>query len=399
MRVLVTNPSYRNTTAIVRALGREGIRVELLGAISKAGKRQDGQAFHSRYCRRRHYARDPRHDIEGFVDDLEDLLRREKYDVLLPVSTNTVIPVSRSAGRIRPLAPFPFPDYDKVELAHDKSKMIALAERLGVAVPRTVCLDGRAELNALLDGFEFPVVIKTRKGAASSGVFYASDRQGISDILERLEARPLSDPSAELVDSASPLMQEFIAGPIHDVCILAREGEVLAHTVQVRERTLPVNGGSGVINRTCEHEQIRDYAFRLVEGMKWNGIAMVEFKLDSAGRPRLMELNPKFWGTLDLSIQAGVNFPLLACLMVTGQEVLPSRYRRNLRYRWLVPDGVRTVKASPDKLAAAWDFFSPLRGGITSELRLRDLGPFRHALGQMLRGKFRTVGRLLRFLR
>jgi hypothetical protein len=112
-----------------------------------------------------------------------------------------------------------------------------------------------------------------------------------------------------------------------------------------------------------------------------------------------MELNPKFWGTLDLSIQAGVNFPLLACSMVTGQEVLPSRYRRNLRYRWLVPDGVRTIGASPDKLAAMWDFFSPLRLGITSELRLRDLGPFRYALGQMLKGKFSTVGRMLRFLR
>jgi predicted ATP-grasp superfamily ATP-dependent carboligase len=39
---------------------------------------------------------------------------------------------------------------------------------------------------------------------------------------------------------------------------------------------------------------------------------MVEFKKDQRdGRFKLMEINPRFWGSLNLAIQSGVDFPYL----------------------------------------------------------------------------------------
>jgi hypothetical protein len=40
---------------------------------------------------------------------------------------------------------------------------------------------------------------------------------------------------------------------------------------------------------------------------------MVEFKDDGVNPPCLMEINGRFWGSLQLAIDAGVDFPGFGC--------------------------------------------------------------------------------------
>ena len=48
----------------------------------------------------------------------------------------------------------------------------------------------------------------------------------------------------------------------------------------------------------------------LLDAFGWCGVAMVEYKLDErTGTPYLMEVNGRFWGSLQLAIDAGVDFP------------------------------------------------------------------------------------------
>ena len=63
---------------------------------------------------------------------------------------------------------------------------------------------------------------------------------------------------------------------------------------------------------------------------------MVEYKLDSStGKPYLMEVNGRFWGSLQLAIDAGVDFPRLLIAAALGEEV-PSQlsYKIGVRSRW-----------------------------------------------------------------
>ena len=385
MRVLTTNPGYRNTLALIRALATEGVQVEVVGFQTRAGKDTDGPVFHSKYCKGRHFVRDPRREPAAFVDDLAALLAREKFDAILPVGTNAVVPMSKAADRLRPLAPFPFPDYDKVELAHNKLSMIRLAETANVGVPHTVTLDSLDTVDERCQGYDFPAIVKTRKGGGSNGVFVVRSVDDVRRVLADLQAEAAEAVDDVCNDTSDPMLQEMIPGQIFDVPFLAQNGKVVAHIVQYRERMLPVNGGSGMINKTCDHDRVREEAFRLVEAIGWDGIGLVEFKLDADGNPRLMELNPKFWGTLDLSIQAGVNFPYLAFLHATGQPIPKTEYRRGARYRWMVPDGIRTVRASDDRWKAAFEFFFPWRPDTTSEVWIRDLAPTAFSLKRELK--------------
>ena len=70
----------------------------------------------------------------------------------------------------------------------------------------------------------------------------------------------------------------------------------------------------------------------LLERFRWCGVAMVEYKIEqSTGTAYLMEVNPRFWGSLQLAIDAGVDFPYLLYRVFTGEEV-PSElsYREGL---------------------------------------------------------------------
>ena len=73
-----------------------------------------------------------------------------------------------------------------------------------------------------------------------------------------------------------------------------------------------------IINETTDEPELRNQAIRLLEALQWHRPAQVVFKVDPHyGSATLMEVNGRFWGTMDISIQAGVNFPLLACRMAT----------------------------------------------------------------------------------
>jgi hypothetical protein len=52
-----------------------------------------------------------------------------------------------------------------------------------------------------------------------------------------------------------------------------------------------------------------------------------------------MEVNGRFWGSLQLAIDAGIDFPWLACELALGREVggVPA-YRTGVRSRWLLGD-------------------------------------------------------------
>jgi len=79
---------------------------------------------------------------------------------------------------------------------------------------------------------------------------------------------------------------------------------------------------------------------RILENLAWRGVAMVEWKQDpKTGEHRLLEINPRFWGSLDLAIRAGVDFPTLYARAAAGK--LPPgewpAYRAGVVCRWMVP--------------------------------------------------------------
>ncbi len=324
MKVLVTDGNNRVALAAVRALGRAGAEVTVVEQERFAGRTPP--AFVSRYAARVEVL--PSMDGgEAFIGALARAA--EGQDVLLPVSTNVLMACAANVGRLP--ARVPVPPLEVLRRANDKAGVMNVAMRAGVPVPASYAPRTERELDGVLNRIRCPAVVKLRD---DEGTWLdPGDRYVVGRTPEELRAayrtlhaiRPF------------PVIQEKIEGDGYGVAILAKQGRVLASFCHRRRREYPVSGGPSSLCVSVRDDRLAGYGAAVARELDWTGVAMVEFKKDDDYR--MLEVNPRFWGSLPLSTRAGINFPHLLCRMAMGEELLPvTEYRAGVKIRFLPMD-------------------------------------------------------------
>ncbi len=345
IRVLVTDGYWRKTLAAVRALGRAGIKVTVGESTYLA------PAFFSRYCHARIRTPSPVLRPWGYLDFLEEFLSRHPHEVLLPMEEATLLLLARHRKRFERLTRLPTADYRTLELARDKLHVLQRAEALSIPIPRTYPIADLEAGRALLDGLPYPVVVKPRLGSGSAGIEYVAGGVQLLPALQRAFAA-----------GHRPFIQERLPadGPGIGVSfLLDHSHQVRAGFVHRRLREYPVTGGPSTLRESYRHEQAYNDALRLLQDLRFVGVAMVEFKIDTrTGQARLLEVNPRFWGSLALAVDAGVNFPLLWTLMALGEDVAPvTSYPLGHHCRWLLPGDILHFFDNPNRWHMEPSFF------------------------------------------
>lgn len=389
MRILVTDSDTRSALAAVRALGTQGHHVVT------AGTAHPSLASVSRHSRGFEPYPDPACDSEGFVAALARGVERQRIDVVLPMTEVTTLLVTAHQHRLT--ARIPFPDATTVANAADKSHVIGLAQSLGIPVPGTVVATSAAQGIADAQSLPFPIVVKparsrvrTPEGWVSTGVAYAHDAASLRAALEGLP------PAVYPV-----LLQERIEGPGVGVFVAIDNGNVVATFAHRRVREKPPSGGVSVLCESAAVDPVAaEHATKLLRAIGWRGVAMVEFKQDRRdGSLRLMEINGRFWGSLQLAVDAGVDFPSIAAAIAAGEALPAARaYRVGVRSRWLAGDldalmlqllrsrgQLNLPPSHPGRLRALASFFNPFGPRTRFELERRaDFAPAKLEWGRRL---------------
>jgi predicted ATP-grasp superfamily ATP-dependent carboligase len=97
---------------------------------------------------------------------------------------------------------------------------------------------------------------------------------------------------------------------------------------------------------------------------------MVEFKIDSRdGTAKLLEVNPRFWGSLALAINTGVNFPYLLTLLALGLDFTAVHtYRLGHLCRWLLPGDILHFLQNPNRWRLKPSFFQFRRPNMSYDI-------------------------------
>lgn len=336
--VFITDGHWRKTLAAVRALGGKGIRVTVGESTRLA------TAAFSKYCYRTVVYPSPLFNPQEFLDFLYRKLSRHNYAMLLPMEDETVSLLSEHRDEFSRFTYLPITSFEKIQFAQDKGKILQLAEKHGIPIPKTWYIESIAQLTTLKDSLAYPVVIKPKTGSGAIGIAYPGNPV---ELTEQYLAVHKHYPF--------PLIQEFIPreGPGYGASFLFDEnGKVKASFVHKRLREYPITGGASTLRESVRRDDIRDMAQTLLKAIDWFGVAMVEFKIDLRdSTPKLMEINPRFWGSLALAIVAGVNFPYLLYLMSRGKNFKPvEEYQIGKRCRWLLPGDILHFMYNPNRM-------------------------------------------------
>jgi predicted ATP-grasp superfamily ATP-dependent carboligase len=330
MKVLLTDGNFKHTLAAVRSLGKRGCEVTVLSHLPVS------ISFYSKYCRHRVIAPDPEKDPR-FAAFLLEYVKNNPVDVLLPVSFAAVMQISRIRHELEKYVKIPLADDAALDIAGRKDRTIQYAEMIGICVPRTWYPRTEAEVGTIAHEVSYPAVIK---GSEESGfVRYANSPD---ELLEKYR----------MIVRYSPVIQEYITGEGYGFFALYNHGTARAIFMHKRIREYPVTGGPSAVAESVYDPALRDAGLRILDSLNWHGVAMVEFKKDGkTGEFILMEINPKFWGSLGLAIAAGVDFPFLACKMTIDGDIEPaSHYEIGIKYRWIFPADLFNVMTNPRRL-------------------------------------------------
>ena len=348
--VLVTDGLWRKSLSAVRSLGRQGLEVGV------TGDSRFTTSFYSRYCSRRVMlpkAADADRFIEAFLAEI----RSHHYDVIIPMEDDTIRVLLEHRDEVERYARLPLPETSSFATASDKAATLALAGELGIAHPWTCQPQSEEELHQLLPTVPLPAVIKPVNSSGSRGLHYASTQEELLDGFRTVLAR-----------YGPPLVQERIPeGPgVGAALLFGRGHEPLAGFTYKRLREYPVHGGPSTLRESTHDPALLDAAVRLLKALNWYGVAMVEFKVDPRDNvAKLMEINPRFWGSLELANASGVNFPWLLYRMAMDSGVEPCfDYETGVRCRWLIPGDILHFISNPQRFRLNPSFFSFFEPGL-----------------------------------
>lgn len=327
-RILVLDGHSSAALAFTRSAGRAGHWVAV-----GANQGLFAAAKLSRYCQLAFDYPVSTDDADVFVAAILEFVRRHSIELVVPIADWTLQPLSEQRESFEGLCRVALPPREAVALTSDKYRTVGLARSSGIAVPDTHLITTLAEL-ASLGELSYPVVIKDRfsvrwiKGKASFGtVMYAfTPGQLERSVTEHLQA------------SGEVLVQEFVFGTGIGVSFFIADGDVYLPFAWQRIREVDPRGSASSSRKSIVLEKnLRDSSARLIQAIGFQGIAMVEYKMQSNGSAVLMEINGRPWGSIGLAIASGIDYPRhLIDWCLTGALPPPTLSYRAITCRRLV---------------------------------------------------------------
>lgn len=358
--VFITDGRWRKTLAFVRSLGKKNIKVTC----------SDSTVFScslfSKYCHKRIIYPPIKEKPEKFLDFLLSKLKDKKYGVLLIMEEETMKLIADNINLFPPHISIPVTDKNTIDIAMNKENIIKFSLKSGIPCPETHFITDLTQIKTIKNTLNYPVVIKPKISSGAKGVKYIEKEEDL-------------EPEYRKVHNIFPfpLIQERIPPGGEAIGVSAlfdRNSNLIASFTHKRIREYPVTGGASTLCESCLRPHISEMGIELLKKLNWYGLAMVEFKVDPRDNTaKLMEINARPWGSIQLAIYAGIDFPYLLYNIALNKKVSRVKnYKTGVKFRWLIPGDLLHFIFNPDRLNMKPGFFNFFDKNTTYAILSRD---------------------------
>lgn len=339
MKILVTSGAWQASLACVQSLGRVGHEVYLVDQEPLLA------VARSKYCRGQFFS--PSEKYKGpYVNFLKDLLAKETFDLLIPISGRCVQYCVDNREMMERYVRLLLPSQEAVTTANSKTRTCAFAIEHNITIPKTYFPPNREEVLKLSEKNIYPCVVKVPISRASQGIYFADNRAELATLFER-----------ESFDGQWPIIQEYVEGDMYGVSAVAYEGRMIGYHMFYTFSQFS-RGGTPPVTFSTADPRLLEEARNLIAILSWTGAIDLDYLKDKEGRYVLLEINPRFSGSLNFGYRMGVDLPLIYFRLATEgwkeQFPLPSPLPEGTMFRTVFPTEVVRCYQDP---AYRWMFF------------------------------------------
>jgi len=243
-----------------------------------------------------------RGDDPAFVDHVIERCVAEGVDIVVPTVDAELLPLALRRADLGAVgAQLVVAGVETLQTCLDKAVLVRRCTGV-VPVPRTEILGPALDLGE----WDLPLVTKPRTGSGSRDVLVHRDLHTLASVPR----------SGELV------IQEYLPGAEYSIDVLAGpDGQVLASVPRSR---LKVDSGIAVAGRTHRDPELEAFGAAVAQAVGVVGVANVQARVDRTGKAALLEVNPRFPGSMVLTVAAGADIPALVLDAALGRP-LPER--------------------------------------------------------------------------
>jgi len=260
---------------------------------------------------------------KDYLENILDIIQQNNITMIFPISEQGIRYVLENKEVLsKKCLIATMPSYDTFNLCTDKWKMHEVLSKEGVPLPQTEKYDASKQY----DHSYFPRLFKPCVGDSGKGIFIAK-RGETKKTIESM-----------MIINQPYIMQEYIEGYDIDCSVLCKEGKILLHTIQFAHTVSKGQFNANTIKLEFLHnEAILELVKKTMQVLNFSGIAHIDLRYDEINnRYVLIEINPRYWGSLHASLAVGIDFPYQHYLMSNNNKVMPQTYKESF-YVYIIP--------------------------------------------------------------
>jgi predicted ATP-grasp superfamily ATP-dependent carboligase len=317
---LILDAQLRQSLVSIRSLGQRGMRVaamEIADNVNTMGFRQL-PAFSSRWCQQAFLAPGYDRGIEPFLTYLKQILDASGASVLITSSDVTLAVIRQYRNELERRVRIALAKEPALAIAINKKHTLEVANKLGIGIPRGIHVRGVDEVDDAIREIGLPMVIKPVES------WLWGEQHGVRLVCTVVKTHEEAHRAVKEMTQfgGTTLCQQFLTGRRESVNLIYANGVIYARFAQWARRTQPQLGGTSVYRQSIAIPQdIGKQSELLVREIDLEGYSEIEFRRDNAGKPYLMEINPRLSASIELAVRAGVDFPYLLFQWANGDRI------------------------------------------------------------------------------
>ncbi len=257
--------------------------------------------------------------VKKWISNINLELKRHAIDIILPVFEVGMFNLIRNRNLLeKPEKLILMSSFDDYLKANDKTQFANHLDEFKLPSPVTKILrDGRLNIKEV-EKIGFPMLAKPVKHTGGGeGIVKLDDQTKLDYFL--YDTKTVSN----------YIFQQYTEGYDLGCNVLCRNGKILAYTIQKGflrgKRPYSPQIGLNFIYK----EEVLKLSENLMKSLNWSGVANIDLRFDvKSNSVKIIEVNPRYWATIEASLIAGINFPYLHCLASKNISFELPEYKR-----------------------------------------------------------------------